>query len=298
MLSQWFVRISAHADRLLEALPALEASGWPEQVCAMQRHWIGLSHGTNLTFRLESAQKSGDASEVISVFTTRVDTIYGVSYLALAPEHPLLERITAPDRLEAVREAVAGMTSVAAVQSRRTAGVDAPPLGVATGAYAIHPMTGERVPVFVADYVLPDYGEGAVMGVPCHDGRDDRFAAQLGLPRLQVVEQKALATGAEDDGAAAGGVYTGVGNLINSGCFTGLATEDGKEAITAELVRLGLGEGAISTLIHADSRHCNADSRCCNAMYTLFGRGATASSPGLARLPPKDMGDSHPDGPL
>ena len=141
MLSQWFVRITAHADRLLQALPGLHASGWPEQVCSMQRHWIGLSHGTNVSFQVEG----GD--HALQVFTTRVDTLYGVSYLAVAPEHPLVEQLTVPERRAEVQEAIATMTSLAAVNQRRTAGEEgAATRGVATGSFCVHPLTGPDPP--------------------------------------------------------------------------------------------------------------------------------------------------------
>ena len=165
-LRQWFLKITAYADALLDDLPSLQ--GWPERVRTMQANWIGRSLGAELTFTAESGAD-------ITVFTTRPDTIYGATYVVLAPEHPLVAELTTPD----CRLAMAAFCDLVSRQSEqeRTA-EDRPKRGVTIGAWVRNPASGERIPVWIADYVLAEYGTGAVMGVPAHDQRDFTFARQ------------------------------------------------------------------------------------------------------------------------
>ncbi len=172
-LTQWFFRITSYADELLD-FSKLE---WPERVMAMQRNWIGRSEGAELTFvPSEGSRERADAP----CFTTRPDTVFGVTFLVLAPEHPLVDEITTPENREAeVDEYVARARRQTEID--RLA-VDGTKTGVSTGAFCLHPFTGERVPIFIADYVLVSYGTGAVMGVPAHDQRDFSFATRQRSP--------------------------------------------------------------------------------------------------------------------
>src|SRR5205823_2888153 len=171
-LAQWFLRITSYADELLD-FNGLE---WPERVMTMQRNWIGRSEGAELAFELEHG---GAGQARIEVFTTRPDTVFGVTFMVLAPEHPLVAQITTADRCSQVEAYVE--------QARRETEIDrlaadGEKTGVFTGAYCVNPFNGERVPIFIADYVLLTYGTGAVMGVPAHDQRDILFARRYGLP--------------------------------------------------------------------------------------------------------------------
>ncbi|MFN2114482.1 MAG: leucine--tRNA ligase [Anaerolineae bacterium] len=247
-VDQWFLRITEYADRLLTDLDGLD---WPDGIVAMQRHWIGRSEGIEVDFVVEADRAAGHGlgptpgrhgprgdeaatgsagagsdmqPDVISVFTTRPDTLFGVTALVLAPEHPAVLRLSAPGR----RAAVADYAAAAARRSemdRRTD--DRPKSGAYTGVMAVHPLTGERLPVWVADYVLPDYGTGAVMLVPAHDHRDAAFAAAFGLPSRSVVES-------DDD-------MTSPGVLRDSGPYTGMGSEAGGQAITEALSSRGAG---------------------------------------------------------
>jgi len=227
-LRQWVLRITAYADRLLEGLDQLD---WPDSTKAMQRNWIGRSTGANVTFSL------ADAGERITVYTTRPDTLFGATYMVLAPEHPLVEKLA----IDANKEDVAEYVSKAA----RKSDLDRTELakektGVFTGSYAINPVNGERIPVWIADYVLMSYGTGAIMAVPAHDERDHEFATKFGLPIIEVVQAP---EGTElEEGAA----FTGKGTMVNSGEFDGLDSETGKERIIAKLASAGKGEAAVN----------------------------------------------------
>jgi leucyl-tRNA synthetase len=228
-LDQWFFRITAYADRLLEGLKRLQ--GWPEKVKVMQENWIGRSYGAEVRFEAE------DGSEIV-VFTTRPDTLYGVTYLVLAPEHPLVEKLVA-GRLEeqTVKEFAWRVRQMSAVD--RTA-VDLVKEGRLTGAYARHPLTGERLPIWVASYVLYEYGTGAVMGVPAHDQRDFEFARAYGLPIKVVIRPPG------QEASALTEAYEGEGVMVDSGPFTGLASPQGKERIADYLEEKGLGRRAVN----------------------------------------------------
>ena len=222
-LPQWYLRITAYADRLLDDLAMVD---WPEPIKAMQRNWIGRSPGADVQFAVEGSE------ETITVFTTRPDTLFGVTYLALAPEHPLVARLTAPEVQEAVAAFVAEAQRESDVERQALA---QGPAGQFTGRYAVHPLTGARLPIWVANYVVGGYGHGAIMGVPAHDERDQAFAARYNLPEVAVVQ------GPEE----AAGCYTGEGILINSGAYDGLPSPEAREAIVAELQQRGLGEAAV-----------------------------------------------------
>ena len=223
-LRQWFLRITHYADALLDDLDLLK--GWPERVRTMQANWIGRSIGAEIDFRV-----SGHDDAVITVFTTRADTLHGVSYVVLAPEHPLVEALTS----EAQRESVTAFRDLVGELSadERTAD-DRPKRGVPIGATAVNPANGESIPIWIADYVLAGYGTGAVMGVPAHDERDFLFARTYELPVKRVI----LAAGANEH-LSDGEAWTGPGILFNSGRFDGQSSDDARQAITAYGHELG-----------------------------------------------------------
>ncbi|MCT0199382.1 leucine--tRNA ligase [Synechococcus sp. CS-1325] len=233
-LRQWFLRITDYADALLDDLAQLE--GWPERVRTMQANWIGRSVGAELFFPVLDASGQATAA-TIAVFTTRPDTVYGVTYLVLAPDHPLVASLTAPDRQEHV-EAFATVVSRQSEQERIAE--DRPKRGVALGSFTRNPFTGESIPLWIADYVLSDYGTGAVMGVPAHDHRDFVFARQYELPVRQVIVPEGA-----DEQAYAGGAWTEPGVLIHSGPFDGLASRQARQAIVDLAEREGWGESRV-----------------------------------------------------
>ncbi|MGL6132646.1 MAG: leucine--tRNA ligase [Prochlorococcaceae cyanobacterium] len=231
-LRQWFLKITAYADQLLDDLDGL--TGWPERVRTMQANWIGRSCGAEISFAVVDAA-GHDSGEQISVFTTRPDTLHGVSYVVLAPEHGLVERLTMPDQALAVaafRDLVSGQS-----EQERTA-EDKPKRGIPIGAQVRNPANGQLVPVWIADYVLAEYGTGAVMGVPAHDQRDFLFARQYELPVQQVV----IPAGS-DEHAFEGGAWCGDGILIHSGRFDGLSSASAREAIVVAAKQEGWGRG-------------------------------------------------------
>ena len=231
-LRQWFLKITAVADELLDDLDQL--TGWPERVRTMQANWIGRSNGATLRFAM-----SDTGEDSIEVFTTRPDTVFGVSYVVLAPEHPLVDPLTSAEQSESVE---AFRQSLQSISEQDRVAEDRPKRGVATGGSVLHPFTGKAVPVWIADYVLPDYGTGAVMGVPAHDKRDFAFANQYNLPiTTVVVEPGQAAASAELDEA-----FTGLGELINSGDFDGLQGEKAKAAIIEAAEQRGVGAAKIT----------------------------------------------------
>ena len=228
-LTQWFFRITEYADQLLDEMATLES--WPERVLTMQRNWIGRSEGARVTFHVDG---TGDD---LPVFTTRPDTLFGATFLALAPEHPLIGALTAGSARERDVADYVRRTAARSTVERETKEKD----GVFTGRYAVNPVNGEAIPIWVADYVLMEYGTGAIMAVPAHDERDHQFAEKYGLEIRQVV---APAGGvSEEDGAYV--AHTEDEILVNSGEFTGLSAPEGKRAITAWLEERGLGEATI-----------------------------------------------------
>ncbi|MBK8252657.1 MAG: leucine--tRNA ligase [Polyangiaceae bacterium] len=227
-LRQWMMRITAYADRLLDDLSMVD---WPHGTLTMQREWIGRSEGARIVFGIAGTEKSFD------VFTTRPDTLIGCTYCVLAPEHPLVGEITTAEQKEAVQT----YASAASSRSDRDRSSDAKKkTGVFTGAYAIHPITGSQVPIWVADYVLYGYGTGAVMAVPGHDERDFEFAKTFDLPIVEVVSPDGalhapIAKAFIDDGIA-----------VNSGEFNGLSTAQCKKAMIEKLASLNKGSARIT----------------------------------------------------
>ena len=230
-LTQWFLKITAYGDELLDDLARLEG-GWPERVIAMQRNWIGKSIGAEVVFGLE---RDYDGVQSLAVFTTRPDTLYGVTFMTIAPEHPLVEKLIADyekaDEVRAFVERIRNMDRL----DRQSDTLEKE--GIFTGAYALHPLTGERIPLWLGNFVLADYGTGAVMGVPSGDQRDFEFARKYGLP-IRVVVQPA---GEELDPASMEAAYTAPGVMVNSAAFNGMDNEAGKKAVTELLAREGKG---------------------------------------------------------
>jgi leucyl-tRNA synthetase len=232
VLEQWFLRITRHADELLRELDHLD---WPESAKRVQREWIGRSEGLEIDFRVE------DSELVLSTFTTRPDTVYGVTFLVIPPEHPELDRLVEGTGHEAAvrRFAEESMDERAAVRPADDVAGARAKRGVFTGRHAIHPMTGAAVPIHVADYVVAGYGSGAVMGVPAHDRRDLAFARAMGIPVVEVVRPAdPTATSADD-------AWTGEGVLFDSGAFTGMASGDARAAIGSWLEAHGKGRPAV-----------------------------------------------------
>ena len=229
-LRQWFLKITDYAQQLLDDLGKLD--GWPERVRTMQANWIGRSTGAELQFTVVDGS-GNDTAERITVFTTRPDTIFGASYVVLAPEHPLVARLTTADHQIAV-EAFTDLVSRQSEQERIAE--DKPKRGVPIGARVRNPANGELIPIWIADYVLAEYGTGAVMGVPAHDQRDFLFARQYELPVQQVIIPEG-----SDEHAFEGGAWTEAGVLIHSGRFDGLPSGEAKQAITAAAEAEGWG---------------------------------------------------------
>ena len=232
-LEQWFLRITDYAEELLEYLPKL-ASGWPERVLTMQRNWIGKSEGMEIDFSVEGVD------ETITVFTTRQDTLYGATFMSLAPEHPLVEKlIQGTGQEQAVRDFVQKVTQMDRVVRSSD---DLEKEGVFTGRYCINPVTGIKMPIYVANFVLVEYGTGAVMAVPAHDQRDFEFARKYNLP-IKVVIQPENAVLEPDAMEAA---YTEKGYLVNSDQFNGLPNEQAKIKIAEYLEEKGLGKRTVN----------------------------------------------------
>ena len=224
-IRQWFLRITAYADELLAGLDALP--GWPERVATMQRNWIGRSEGAEIRFAVEGYG-------TLTVFTTRPDTLMGVTYLAVAAEHPLAVAASAgcPEVARFREECRVMQTAEAAVETMEKRGVD-------TGRRAIHPLTGRTLPVYAANFVLMGYGEGAVMAVPAHDERDFAFAQRYALPVVPVVVPEGYQGHAGD--LVRDAAYTGPGRLVDSGPFTGLTSEAARVRIVEALAKIGAG---------------------------------------------------------
>ncbi len=242
-LRQWMLRITAYAERLADDLELVD---WPESIKLMQRNWIGRSEGAEVEFALDepraSARAASEEGETIRVYTTRPDTLFGATYMVLAPEHELVGRITT----EGQREAVSAYVDSARHKSEmdRTAETKVK-TGVFTGAYAINPVNEQRIPIWIADYVLMTYGTGAIMAVPAHDQRDHDFARTFGLSITQVVQPPANVNYDMRDAA-----YEGEGTNVNSAndevSLNGLGTAEAKQTITAWLEGNGLGQGKVN----------------------------------------------------
>ena len=230
-LEQWFLRITNYADELLDFSTLVD---WPEKIKAMQRNWIGRSVGVELSFDISGY---GLEEKEIRVFTTRPDTIHGVTFMVLAPEHPLVERLTSPDRAAAVQEYVAQARMATEIERLST---DRPKTGVPIGASCVNPFNGEAVPIYIADYVLAGYGTGAVMAVPAHDERDFEFATEQGLPIKVVI------TPTDWDGGELAQAYTGLGTMMNSGTFDGTPGDRASDAVADYAEAKGFGRRTVS----------------------------------------------------
>ncbi|WP_418790714.1 leucine--tRNA ligase [Phosphitispora sp. TUW77] len=231
-LSQWFLKITDYADRLLADIEKL--NGWPDKVKIMQENWIGRSEGAEVDFRVDGTD------DIITVYTTRPDTIYGVTFMALAPESPLVEKLTKGTSYEAsVGDFVHRMQNLSEID--RTS-ADAEKEGLFTGAYVINPLNGEKVPLFIANYVLMDYGTGAVMGVPAHDQRDFDFATKYGLQIRVVI----LPEGVPDKYVQLTQAYDAEGVMVNSGPFDGQNNEDAIKNITAYMEEKSIGRSMVN----------------------------------------------------
>jgi len=228
-LEQWYLRITAYAERLLKDLEGLN---WPEKVKAMQRAWIGRSEGAEILFPVEGKEVR------IPVFTTRPDTLFGATFLVLAPEHPLTLELAAPEKREEVLAYVEAAKRKTEIE-RQAEGREK--TGVFLGAYALNPATGERIPIWTADYVLFGYGTGAIMAVPAHDQRDYEFARKFGLPIKKVIERPGEPLPEPLERA-----YEEPGIMVNSGPFDGTESEEGKRKVIAWLEEKGLGKGRVT----------------------------------------------------
>jgi len=228
-LTQWFLRITSYAERLLSGLDRIQ---WPEKTKLMQLNWIGKSLGTDIVFEIDS-----DPKEKVTVFTTRPDTLFGATYLVLAPEHPLVAKITTPDK---TRDVESYITQAARISDIDRVSTVREKTGVFTGTYAVNPVNNTRIPVWIADYVLITYGTGAIMAVPAHDERDFEFAKKFNIDIIKVILEPG--TKMEDPLTMA---YTGEGTMINSGSYQGLPSGEGSEKISADLEEKGIGKRTI-----------------------------------------------------
>ena len=246
LLRQWFLKITDYAEELLQDIDSL--TGWPERVKLMQANWIGKSSGAYLEFPIVGMD------EKIGVYTTRPDTVYGVTYVVLAPEHPKTLQVTTKERLAAVEAFIQEVSNQSELE--RTA-EDKPKRGIPTGGKAINPFTGEEIPIWIADYVLYEYGTGAVMGVPAHDARDFKFAKEQNLPIKAVIVPPATfhetsenvetlpATSLQQDATSLQQAYTEPGIVVNSSQFNGMASTDAKEAIVKYAQQQGWGKARV-----------------------------------------------------
>ena len=230
-LEQWFFRITHYVEELLTELDNLD---WPERVKTMQRNWIGRSEGARLAFEVEGG-------EPLEVFTTRPDTVWGATFMVLAPEHPLVEKITTDDRRAAVAAYAAAARNQSEIERRSTDEAKAK-TGVFTGAYAVNPITDERIPIWIADYVLMGYGTGAIMAVPAHDERDFAFARAFDLPIRVVIQPD----GDELDPATMSEAYRGSGRMVNSGEFDGTPVPKSLPMVITWLEETGRGKAEVN----------------------------------------------------
>jgi leucyl-tRNA synthetase len=241
-LRQWILKITAYAERLLKDLELVD---WPESIKEQQRNWIGRSEGANVEFRI------ADGEPRIEVFTTRPDTLFGATYMVLAPEHPLVEKVTTAAQRKAVEVYRAAAVKKSELERMQ---LEKEKTGVFTGGYAINPVNNERIPIWVADYVMMGYGTGAIMAVPAHDTRDFEFAKKFELEIREVVQPlKGEAPAEPNPSGSPGGspsriqneAFVGDGVSVNSGLITGLPTPEAKKTITAWLEEKGLGKATV-----------------------------------------------------
>ncbi len=228
VLSQWFFKITDYAQRLLDDMKLLKY-GWPERVLTIQKNWIGRSEGAIVDFKLD-----GPENITIPVFTTRPDTLFGATFFILAPEHDLVDEIVTDP--EHKREIEKIKSSISAQSDIERGAAETEKIGCFTGRYVINPLSGEKVPVWIANYVLIEYGTGAVMAVPAHDGRDFEFAKKYNIPIVEVISPD----GKEQN--AMGEAYTGEGIMVNSGRFNGIDSRNGVKDVTEYLEKNGQGK--------------------------------------------------------
>lgn len=226
-MKQWFFRITAYAEQLLAELPEMD---WPDKIKIAQTNWIGKSEGAEITFQVDGSD------DTITVFSTRPDTIFGATFLVLAPEHPLARTLLTDETYELVENYINDAVKKSEIERSNDTKEKT---GVFSGSYAINPATGQKIPIWIADYVLGGYGTGAVMGVPAHDDRDFAFAEKFELPVIEVIERP------EDD-IDTDACYHGEGVLVNSGAFDGTRSEDAREQIVAWLEQEGKGKSQIT----------------------------------------------------
>ena len=229
-LMQWMLKITAYAERLLKDLDAL---AWPEKVKLMQRNWIGRSEGAEIVFNIED---EAGKLHPITVFTTRPDTLYGATYVVLAPEHPQVQAICLAAQKNEVLQYIKKTQKEKEIDRTRA---ELPTTGVFLGVYAVHPLHHKKIPVWISDYVLMGYGTGAIMSVPAHDDRDFRFAKKFNLPIVQVISS-------EGEGISEASAYTGEGKLINSDHFSGLDSEVARRRITEHLENQGYAHFSVN----------------------------------------------------
>ncbi|OFZ54666.1 MAG: leucine--tRNA ligase, partial [Bdellovibrionales bacterium RIFOXYC1_FULL_54_43] len=222
-MNQWMLEITKYAERLLKDLDKLD---WPESTKELQRNWIGRSEGLEMSFPIEA-----ELPLTLHIYTTRPDTIFGATFMVLAPEHPLIEQITDSKHREEVK-AYQAATAQKSELARQDATKEK--TGVFTGAYAVNPLTETKIPIWIADYVMMSYGTGAIMAVPAHDERDNEFAKKFNLPIIKVIEK-------ETEGGKADELFTGDGVSINSGFITGMPTVQAKQAVNEWVEKKGLG---------------------------------------------------------
>lgn len=267
-LRQWMLRITKYGDRLIDGLEGLD---WSDSIKSLQKNWIGRSEGAEVDFFVGTEEQSADLdqafetwkttrgesgfpeeseADVLRIYTTRPDTLYGATYMVLSPEHPFVDRLTIAEQKQAV-ETYRKQAALKSDLDRTDLAKEK--TGVFTGSYAINPVNGEKIPVWIADYVLISYGTGAIMAVPAHDLRDWEFAVEFNLPIIPVVEPPAKYEPSKDELALAVEIdgekrtpFSGLGTVINSGEFDGMKTAEFKKQITANLVEQGFGKGAVN----------------------------------------------------
>ncbi|SHE36134.1 leucine--tRNA ligase [Clostridium fallax] len=225
-LTQWFLKITDYADELLEKLDTLD---WPEKTVSMQKHWIGKSSGAEVTFKVK------DQDITFDVFTTRVDTLFGVSYVVLAPENPLVDKLTKDQYKDQIENYKSDTQKQSDIERQS---ITREKTGVFTGSYAINPINGREVPIWIGDYVLASYGTGAVMAVPAHDERDFAFATKYNLPIERVIKAK--------NNKETELPFCEYGIMINSGEFDGLTSEEGRKKVAEKLASMNLGDEKVN----------------------------------------------------
>ena len=226
-MKQWFFRITAYAEQLLAELPEMD---WPDKIKIAQTNWIGKSEGAEIAFQVDGSD------DTITVFSTRPDTIFGATFLVLAPEHPLARTLLTDETRELVENYIDDAVKKSEIERSNDTKEKT---GVFSGSYVINPATGQKIPIWIADYVLGGYGTGAVMGVPAHDARDFAFAEEFELPIIEVIERP-------EDNTDTDACYHGEGVLVNSGAFDGTRSEDAREQIVAWLEQEGKGKSQIT----------------------------------------------------